>query len=89
MLRRRRKKSEKEISTSKQNKAQKKLKCKQEESSESGKTDSDYAEFLKTYDPKEETGSDEEVTQKLPRIKKSKRKDSKLPESVQDSNSLE
>ncbi|MCI81103.1 hypothetical protein A2U01_0102375, partial [Trifolium medium] len=49
-------------------KAQKKLKFKQEESSESGKTYSDYGEFLKTYDPNDEdTGSEEEVTQKLPR----------------------
>ncbi|MCI89229.1 hypothetical protein A2U01_0110517, partial [Trifolium medium] len=30
--------------------------------------------------------SEEEVTQKLPRTRKSKKKDSKLPESVQDSN---
>ncbi|MCI88668.1 hypothetical protein A2U01_0109955, partial [Trifolium medium] len=52
-------------------------------------TDSDYAEFLKTYDPKEETDSEKEVTQKLPRTKESKMEDSRLPESVQDSNSLE
>ncbi|MCI67377.1 hypothetical protein A2U01_0088636, partial [Trifolium medium] len=33
----------------------------QEESSESGKTDSDYAEFLKICDPNEEdTGSDKD-----------------------------
>ncbi|MCI82771.1 hypothetical protein A2U01_0104045, partial [Trifolium medium] len=64
-----------------------KLKYKQEESSESGKTDSDYAEFLKTYDPnEEETGSEKEVTQKLPKVTKTKKKVSKLPESVQDSN---
>ncbi|MCI59924.1 hypothetical protein A2U01_0081179, partial [Trifolium medium] len=44
-------------------------------------------EFLKTYDPNEdETGSEEEVTRKLPRTKESKKKNSKLPESVQDSN---
>ncbi|MCI33027.1 hypothetical protein A2U01_0054243, partial [Trifolium medium] len=43
--------------------------------------------FLKTYDPNEEvTCSDKEVTQKLPRTTKSKTEDSKLPESVQDSN---
>ncbi|MCI88171.1 hypothetical protein A2U01_0109457, partial [Trifolium medium] len=67
----------------------KKLKFKQEESSDSGKTDSDWAQFLETYDPKEETDSEEEVTQKLPRTMESKKEDSKLPESVQDSNSLE
>ncbi|MCI73731.1 hypothetical protein A2U01_0094995, partial [Trifolium medium] len=72
---------------SKQSKAQKKLKFKQQESSDSGKTDSDWAQFLKTYDPnEEETDSVEEVTQKLPRTKESKKEDSKLPESVQDSN---
>ncbi|MCI25525.1 hypothetical protein A2U01_0046716 [Trifolium medium] len=71
----------------KKKRPEKKLKFKQDESSESGKTDSDYAEFLKTYDPNEEsTGYDEEVTQKLPWTKESKKKDSKLPESVQDSN---
>ncbi|MCI65124.1 hypothetical protein A2U01_0086382 [Trifolium medium] len=42
---------EKGTSTSKQSKAQKKLKLKQEVSSDSGETDSAYAEFLKTYDP--------------------------------------
>ncbi|MCI73843.1 hypothetical protein A2U01_0095107, partial [Trifolium medium] len=56
-------------------------------SSESDKTDSDYAEFLKTYDPNEEdTGSEEEVTQKLPRTQESKKEDSKLPESDHGSN---
>ncbi|MCI39490.1 hypothetical protein A2U01_0060722, partial [Trifolium medium] len=44
------KRSEKKASTSNPSKAQKKLKYKQKEFSESGKTDSDYAEFLKTYD---------------------------------------
>ncbi|MCI83646.1 hypothetical protein A2U01_0104922, partial [Trifolium medium] len=73
----------KKASTSKPSKAQKKLKFKQEESSESGKTDSDYEEFLKSEDPnKEDIGSEEEVTQKLPRTKESKKEDSKLPESV-------
>ncbi|MCI15416.1 hypothetical protein A2U01_0036554 [Trifolium medium] len=58
------KRPEKKASTSKPSKAHKKLKYKQEESSESGKTNSDYAEFLKTYDPNEkDTGSEEEVTQ--------------------------
>ncbi|MCI71202.1 hypothetical protein A2U01_0092465, partial [Trifolium medium] len=74
------KKPEKKVSTSKLSKAQKKLKFKQEVSSDSGKTDSDWAQFLKTHDPnEEETGSDEEVTQKLPRTKESKKEDSKLP----------
>ncbi|MCI75630.1 hypothetical protein A2U01_0096899, partial [Trifolium medium] len=45
------KRTEKKASTSKPSKAQKNLKYKQEDSSESGKIDSDYAEFLKTYDP--------------------------------------
>ncbi|MCI51335.1 hypothetical protein A2U01_0072579, partial [Trifolium medium] len=45
------KKLERKASASKQNKVQKKLMIKQEESSDSEKTDSDYAEFLKTYDP--------------------------------------
>ncbi|MCI61376.1 hypothetical protein A2U01_0082633, partial [Trifolium medium] len=48
------KKSEKGTSTSKQSKAQKKLKYKQEESSDFGKTDSDWAEFLEAYDPNKE-----------------------------------
>ncbi|MCI54753.1 hypothetical protein A2U01_0076003, partial [Trifolium medium] len=65
----------------------KKLKFKQEESSDSGKTDSDYAKFLKTYDPNEEdTGSEKEVTQKLPKTKESKKEYSKLPESDHESN---
>ncbi|MCI76178.1 hypothetical protein A2U01_0097447, partial [Trifolium medium] len=51
------------------------------------KTDSDYAEFLRTYDPNEDdTGSEEEVTKKLPRTKESKKEDSKLPDSEQASN---
>ncbi|MCI31127.1 hypothetical protein A2U01_0052338, partial [Trifolium medium] len=54
------KRPEKKASTSKPIKAQKKLKFKQEESSEFGKTDSDYAEFLKTYDPNEEEDSGSE-----------------------------
>ncbi|MCI82438.1 hypothetical protein A2U01_0103712, partial [Trifolium medium] len=48
------KKSEKGTSSSKQSKAQKKLKFKQEESSNSGKTDSDWAEYLEAYDPNKE-----------------------------------
>ncbi|MCI16968.1 hypothetical protein A2U01_0038114 [Trifolium medium] len=81
------KEPEKKASASKPSKAQKKLKFKQEESSESAKIDSDFGEFLKTYDHTEEdTGSEEEVTQKFPRTKKSKKKVSKLLESVQDSN---
>ncbi|MCI36238.1 hypothetical protein A2U01_0057460, partial [Trifolium medium] len=81
------KKPEVKASTAKLSNAQRKLKMKQEESSESTKTDSDYAEFLKTYDPKEEeTGSEEEITSKLSRTKESKKKVSKVPESVQDSN---
>ncbi|MCI28694.1 hypothetical protein A2U01_0049896, partial [Trifolium medium] len=81
------KKPEDKASATKPSNAQKKLKHKQEESPESAKTDSDYGEFLKTYDPNEEdTGTEEKVTQKLPRTKKSKKKVSKLPESVQDSN---
>ncbi|MCI52705.1 hypothetical protein A2U01_0073951, partial [Trifolium medium] len=52
------------VSASKPSKAQKKLKYKQEESLESAKTDSDYAEYLKTYDPKDEDSGCEEVTQK-------------------------
>ncbi|MCI91719.1 hypothetical protein A2U01_0113013, partial [Trifolium medium] len=47
-------------SVSKPSKAQKKLKCKQEESSESAKTDSDYAEYLRVYDPKDEDSGSEE-----------------------------
>ncbi|MCI97750.1 hypothetical protein A2U01_0119051, partial [Trifolium medium] len=44
----------------------------------------DYAEFLKTYDPNEEdTSSEKEFTQKLPRTKESKKEDSKLLESDQ------
>ncbi|MCI57962.1 hypothetical protein A2U01_0079215, partial [Trifolium medium] len=67
------KKPERKTSASKPSKAHKKLKYKQEESSESRKTDSDYAEFLKTYGPKDEdTGSEEEVTQKLPKTQESK-----------------
>ncbi|MCI54203.1 hypothetical protein A2U01_0075452, partial [Trifolium medium] len=55
------KKLERKASTSNQSKVQKKLKYEQEESSSSEKTDSDYAKFLKTYDPNEEdTGSEKE-----------------------------
>ncbi|MCI41900.1 hypothetical protein A2U01_0063134, partial [Trifolium medium] len=76
------KKTEKGTSTSKQSKTQKKLKFKQEVSSDSGKKDSDWAEFLKAYDPnKEYTDSEEEVSQKLLRTEESKKEDSKLPES--------
>ncbi|MCI68895.1 hypothetical protein A2U01_0090156, partial [Trifolium medium] len=68
------KNSEKKTSASKQNKAQRKLKFKQEVSSDSGKTDSDWAEFLEAYDPnKDDTDSEEEVTQKLPRTEESKK----------------
>ncbi|MCI77378.1 hypothetical protein A2U01_0098648, partial [Trifolium medium] len=38
------------------------------------------------YDPNEEDTGSEEVTQKLPRTKKSKKEDYNLPESGQDSN---
>ncbi|MCI26725.1 hypothetical protein A2U01_0047922 [Trifolium medium] len=78
------KKSEKGTSTSKQSKAQKKLKFKQEESSDSGKTYSDWAEFLKSYDPKEDTDSEKEVTQKLLKTKESKKEDYKFSESDHD-----
>ncbi|MCI58826.1 hypothetical protein A2U01_0080081, partial [Trifolium medium] len=47
-------KPEDKASTTKPSTAQRKLKYKQEESSDSAKTDSDYAEYLKTYDPKDE-----------------------------------
>ncbi|MCI54006.1 hypothetical protein A2U01_0075253, partial [Trifolium medium] len=58
------KKSEKGTSAPKQSKAPKKLKVKQEVSSDSENTDSDWAEFLETYDPsKEDSDSEEEVTQ--------------------------
>ncbi|MCI59066.1 hypothetical protein A2U01_0080321, partial [Trifolium medium] len=50
-----------------------------QESSDSAKTDSDWAEYLKTYDQKDEGSDSEEVTSKLSRIKKSKNKVSKLP----------
>ncbi|MCI40565.1 hypothetical protein A2U01_0061798 [Trifolium medium] len=60
------------------------MKFKQEESSDSGKTDSDWAEYLETYDPKEDSDSEEEVTQKLLKTEESK-EDSKLPESDHDS----
>ncbi|MCI70518.1 hypothetical protein A2U01_0091781, partial [Trifolium medium] len=66
-------------SISKPSKSQKKLKNKQEESSESAKTDSDYAEYLMTYDPRDEDSGSEEVTHKLPKTDKSKKKISKLP----------
>ncbi|MCI55538.1 hypothetical protein A2U01_0076789, partial [Trifolium medium] len=57
----RKKRSEVPASASKQNKEQRKLKIKQEVlTSESDKTDSDYAEFLKTYDhSKEDSDSSE------------------------------
>ncbi|MCI56626.1 hypothetical protein A2U01_0077877, partial [Trifolium medium] len=48
------KKLERKASASKPSRVQKKLKVKQENSSESEKTDSDYADFLRTYDPNEE-----------------------------------
>ncbi|MCI87100.1 hypothetical protein A2U01_0108381, partial [Trifolium medium] len=61
------KKPEDKASTTKAANVQRKLKSKQEESSESEKADSDYAEYLRTYDPKDEDSGSEEVTQKLPR----------------------
>ncbi|MCI24376.1 hypothetical protein A2U01_0045559, partial [Trifolium medium] len=58
----RKKRYEFATSTSKQNNEQRKLKIKQEMlTSESDETDSDYAVFLKAYDPsKEDSDSSEE-----------------------------
>ncbi|MCI41192.1 hypothetical protein A2U01_0062425, partial [Trifolium medium] len=72
----------------KQNKAQKKLKFKQEVvSSDYDKTDSDCAEFLKTYDPSKEDSdsSEEEVAKESLETEKSKKENPELPESDQDS----
>ncbi|MCI51920.1 hypothetical protein A2U01_0073164, partial [Trifolium medium] len=64
------KKSEKGTSASNQSKVQKKLKFKQEVSSDSGKTDFGWAEFLEAYNPSaEDADSEEEVTQKLLKTK--------------------
>ncbi|MCI34951.1 hypothetical protein A2U01_0056172, partial [Trifolium medium] len=67
--------------TTKQNKEQKKLKNKQEAAkSESDEIDSDWAEYLKTYDPDEEySGSNDE--KESPRTEESKIEDPKAPES--------
>ncbi|MCI20827.1 hypothetical protein A2U01_0041990 [Trifolium medium] len=54
------KKPEEKASTTKLGNAQRKLKMK-EESSESAKTDSDWTEYLKTYDPKDEDSDSEEI----------------------------
>ncbi|MCI74438.1 hypothetical protein A2U01_0095702, partial [Trifolium medium] len=58
-------------STAKSSKVQRKLKIKQE-SSESTKIDSDWAEYLRTYDSKNEDPASEEVTSKLNKKKTSK-----------------
>ncbi|MCI89520.1 hypothetical protein A2U01_0110809, partial [Trifolium medium] len=56
-------------------------------SSESDKTDSDYAEFLKTHDPNKEDSdsSEEEVTKEPLKAEEIKKVDPELPESDQDS----
>ncbi|MCI45073.1 hypothetical protein A2U01_0066312, partial [Trifolium medium] len=55
-------------------------------SSDSEKTDSDWAEFLETYDPsKEDSDSEEEVTQEPLKTEESKKEDPKSPESDHDS----
>ncbi|MCI64808.1 hypothetical protein A2U01_0086066, partial [Trifolium medium] len=54
------KKSKEGTSALKHNKAQKKLKIKQELSSDSDKTDSDWVEFFKTYNPSTEVSDSEE-----------------------------
>ncbi|MCI41970.1 hypothetical protein A2U01_0063204, partial [Trifolium medium] len=84
----RKKKCEVGTSVSKRNKVQRKLKIKQEvQSSESDKIDSDYAEFLKTYDPNKEDSdlSEEDVTKESLKTEESKKEDPELPEFDQDS----
>ncbi|MCI64407.1 hypothetical protein A2U01_0085665, partial [Trifolium medium] len=74
-------------SSSKKNE-QRKLKIKQEVlSSDSDETDSDYAEFLNTYDPSKEDSdsSEEEVTKESLKTEETKKEDPELPESDQDS----
>ncbi|MCI67039.1 hypothetical protein A2U01_0088297, partial [Trifolium medium] len=70
----------------KHNKAQKKLKIKQEVSLDFDKTDSDRAEFLKTYNPSMEVSdSEEEVTNEPLKTEESEKEDPKSPESDHDS----
>ncbi|MCI93436.1 hypothetical protein A2U01_0114734, partial [Trifolium medium] len=55
-------------------------------SSDSEKTDSDWAEFLEAYDPnKEDSDSEDEVTQEPLKTKESKKEDPNSPESDHDS----
>ncbi|MCI52555.1 hypothetical protein A2U01_0073800, partial [Trifolium medium] len=85
------KKSEKGTSALDQNKVQKKLKIKQEVvASDSNSTDSNWAEYLKAYDPsKEDSDSEEEVSQELLKTEESKNEDPKSPESDHDSKRLD
>ncbi|MCI86651.1 hypothetical protein A2U01_0107932, partial [Trifolium medium] len=51
--------------------------------SDSDKTDSDWAEFLKTYDPSnEDSDSEEEVTKEPLKTEESKKEDPKSPELI-------
>ncbi|MCI33057.1 hypothetical protein A2U01_0054273, partial [Trifolium medium] len=53
---------------------------------DSDKTDSDWAEFLKAYNPStEDSDSEEEVTQEPLKTEESKKEDPKSPESDHDS----
>ncbi|MCI69507.1 hypothetical protein A2U01_0090769, partial [Trifolium medium] len=73
---------------SKQHKKQRKLKIKKEElSSDYDKADSDYAEFLKTYDPDKEDSysSEDEVTKEPLKTEESNKENPELPESDHDS----
>ncbi|MCI18317.1 hypothetical protein A2U01_0039471 [Trifolium medium] len=84
----RKKRSEVATSASKQKNEQRKLKIKQEvPTSDYDETDSDYAEFLKTYDPNKDDSdsSEEEVTKESLKTEESKKDDPELPESGQDS----
>jgi hypothetical protein len=75
------------VSRLRQNK-QSKLKVKQEVlSSVSAETDSDNAEFLRTYDPKKEyldsSESSSEANQESPRAEESKKEDSEAKSDVE------
>ncbi|MCH92353.1 hypothetical protein A2U01_0013291, partial [Trifolium medium] len=81
-----REKKKSEASSSKQNIEQKKLKIKQEVLiSDSDETDSDYAEFLKTYDPSEEYSDSSNDDKESLKTKESKKEDPESPESELDS----
>ncbi|MCI37640.1 hypothetical protein A2U01_0058864, partial [Trifolium medium] len=82
-----RNKKKSEVATSSKKNEQRKLKIKQEVvTSESDETDSDWAEYLKTYDPSKEDSdsSEEDMTKESFETERSKKEEPKSSESDQD-----